>query len=193
VISKEGPRHQMRVKTSAAVAGVRGTDFFISDTPQSGTQVAVIRGEVSLGQESAPADKVLSVKKGYIASVPKEGASQVKEATKEQLKDIQKDSVLQPTAKEIAELPKADQEEVKTLSEAAKKAVLADVKKDDPGLFEKLSKQKNIDAEAMNSAALANVVALAPVAVKKKPTLDEINATDKNVYDKYDKSAPKKK
>ncbi|MBX7231393.1 MAG: FecR domain-containing protein [Bdellovibrionales bacterium] len=52
LISKSGPRNQMEVKTQAATAGVRGTDFFVSESATQGFQVTVLRGAVALQSHS---------------------------------------------------------------------------------------------------------------------------------------------
>src|SRR6185437_11291333 len=46
LISKEGPRNNMRVVTPDAVAGVCGTDFFVRRNASVGTQLTVLRGTV---------------------------------------------------------------------------------------------------------------------------------------------------
>ncbi len=45
---KKNPRSGMRLKTPTAVAGVRGTDFFVSYNAGKGTELKVIRGKVAV-------------------------------------------------------------------------------------------------------------------------------------------------
>jgi hypothetical protein len=193
VISKEGPRNRMRVTTPASVAGVRGTDFFINHSLiNNGTNLTVVRGEVAV-KPLAENAKVVSVKKGFSVTTDKNNTPEVKEATKEQLVQIQADSTLKDNAIEIAELTPDAQKEIKDLNEKAKEAALVDVKKDDPVLYEQLKNQKDADIQAVNSAVVAKLFEAAPSVTKKKPTREEIEAMDGDVYDKYFKAPDKKK
>ncbi|MEO0336352.1 MAG: FecR family protein, partial [Pseudomonadota bacterium] len=68
LISKKGPRKKMKVRTKGAVAGVRGTDFFISYTGGVGTDLTVLRGAVEIGDKQKAATPAL-IKTGYKASL----------------------------------------------------------------------------------------------------------------------------
>ncbi len=49
IISKEGPRNNMEIKTQNVSMGVRGTDFYVSKKGNMGTsEVSVLRGEVEV-------------------------------------------------------------------------------------------------------------------------------------------------
>ncbi|MEZ4872562.1 MAG: FecR family protein [Bdellovibrionales bacterium] len=71
VISKTGPRQNMRIKTKSAVAGVRGTDFFVAyNGAKDATEISVLRGKVAVNttQDLKKADTKL-LKKGYTAEI----------------------------------------------------------------------------------------------------------------------------
>ena len=80
LISKKGPRNKLIIKTPSAVAGVRGTDFFISDSGTSGTNLTVMRGKVAVAKNKKRATKsaeralkkAIIIKKGFTAQVGKE-------------------------------------------------------------------------------------------------------------------------
>ncbi len=82
VVSKKGPRNNLKVKTRYASMGVRGTDFYVSTKGASGsTKVSVLRGEVEMKvQPKAVQSKVakaikinppkaIKVKSGFTAKV----------------------------------------------------------------------------------------------------------------------------
>lgn len=70
VVSKDGPRSRLVIKTKSATMGVRGTDFYVSDRGnQGGTQVSVLRGAVELKPEWKKIKPVM-VEKGFSAAVP---------------------------------------------------------------------------------------------------------------------------
>jgi hypothetical protein len=68
LVSKKGPRKKMKVKTKGAVAGVRGTDFYMSYTGGVGTDLTVLRGAVELGDKQKSVKPVL-IKTGYKATL----------------------------------------------------------------------------------------------------------------------------
>tara|TARA_B100000749_G_scaffold280899_1_gene280983 strand:- start:56451 stop:57530 length:1080 start_codon:yes stop_codon:yes gene_type:complete len=71
IVSKNGPRNNLKVKTKTAVAGVRGTDFYVKYNPAiDQTQLSVLRGKVAVNtgeKSSVRATRLL--KKGYTAIV----------------------------------------------------------------------------------------------------------------------------
>jgi hypothetical protein len=70
IIEKGGPRSRLKVRTRAAVMGVRGTDFFIADNgTEAGTEIAVLRGEVAVAPALATQEPV-PVKAGFSAEIP---------------------------------------------------------------------------------------------------------------------------
>ncbi|HLE10945.1 MAG: hypothetical protein A2504_09150 [Bdellovibrionales bacterium RIFOXYD12_FULL_39_22] len=76
IISKEGPRNNMEVKTQNASMGVRGTDFFVAQNGNLGkAEVSVLRGEVEV--KIAP-PKVETTKKETTSSLAKAEVISVK-------------------------------------------------------------------------------------------------------------------
>ena len=57
IISKEGPRNKMKVRTRNAAMGVRGTDFFVNSKGFDRSEVSVLRGKVSLKTTTSPQPK----------------------------------------------------------------------------------------------------------------------------------------
>ncbi len=191
LISKKGPLKGMKVRTPSAVAGVRGTDFFTRYNPTEGSQLAVLRGEVLV---KAKADKKpVAVKKGYRVEVAKgTQTAQVAMATKEELMDIQRETALRLDQKAIEKAAPEVREEVLQLTQKSKQAVMADIQKDDPKLYEQLQakmKTDDLSSEEINTTVVSRLFEQAPGDVKKKPTAEEMRAMGKDVYDKYFKPA----
>ncbi|MCB0421493.1 MAG: FecR domain-containing protein [Bdellovibrionales bacterium] len=83
LISKKGPRNNLMIKTKSAVAGVRGTDFYFSQSGATGTKLTVLRGAVALAKtkrqdlnltdsEAASTlqkNKAITVEKGFTAAL----------------------------------------------------------------------------------------------------------------------------
>lgn len=85
LISKKGPRKNLILRSKTAVAGVRGTDFFFSESGVHGTKLTVLRGSVALAKHKSekitgPIQQVerklsrsaVTVKKGVTAVLEKE-------------------------------------------------------------------------------------------------------------------------
>lgn len=72
VVSKDGPRTRLKIRTPSATMGVRGTDFFIAEGgKEGGTEVTILRGAVELKPATAPKNaKPIEVKQGFSAVVP---------------------------------------------------------------------------------------------------------------------------
>ena len=189
LISKGGPRNNMKVKTPSAVAGVRGTDFFARSNPAVGTQITVLRGEVAMQSATKP-EETVSVKTGYTAeAAPKaEAPPKVEEATKEDLMTLQGESAVKVAKEDIAKLPPEIKGEVTALAEKTKEAVLDDIKTTDAQLYKNLAANGKLDAEDINTAVVADLYKAAPSDKKRKPTKEEIDSIGKDVYDKYFKN-----
>jgi hypothetical protein len=61
IISRDGPRNKMRVKTRNAAMGVRGTDFFVNAKGFNRSEVSIIRGKVTLKVDTKTAKKVINI------------------------------------------------------------------------------------------------------------------------------------
>lgn len=184
LVTKGGPQEKLKVTTPTAVAGVRGTDFFVRHNPVDGTQLTVVRGEVIV-QSKVQDAKPIAVKKGYMVRADAKGKTEVKEATKEELVQIQVASTVAADAKAVSSLPQEVKTEIKQLNEKTKDAVLADIKKDDPKLFEELKTRDDLNAATVHTVAVATLYQAAPSDAKKKPSREEIQGIGKDVYEKY--------
>lgn len=71
VVSKNGPRNNLKIKTRSASMGVRGTDFFVEHKGSSkDTAVSVIRGAVAIKLDRAKNAAEIPVIKGQTAQIP---------------------------------------------------------------------------------------------------------------------------
>ena len=199
LITKGGPRTNLKVKTPSATAGVRGTDFFLRHNPTEGSQVSVLRGEVSMQdtKKGAISSKPIKVKKGFTAKVEnkvtkKSKAVKAELATKEEIVEIQKETALKPSQKAMDKLSEKVKKEVQKLNVKSTEAVVADIKKDDPKLYEQIKDKidmNNIDeVYEINTKVVAKLYEQAPGEVKKKPSAEELEAIGKDVYNKYFRS-----
>lgn len=154
IVSKKGPRNRLKIKTRGAVAGVRGTDFFISADPKK-VQFTVLRGRVAI-EKAEGIKKPVIVETGMSANVvatkeldektvqKKEEvaiAPVVQETTKQDLLEIQEVSRL--NVKEMLNEEKVDKavaKEIKALEEKAKVATIEDIKSEANGDAKKLAR-----------------------------------------------------
>ena len=67
IVSKNGPRNRMKIKTRGTVAGVRGTDFFVSSAPEK-VSFTVLRGKVAI-EKSKEIKKEIVIDKGMSADL----------------------------------------------------------------------------------------------------------------------------
>ncbi len=179
VISKEGPRKKLIIRTHAAVMGVRGTDFYIADSgPEGETEVSVLRGAVEVENSHG---KKSQIKTGMSATI--HDKTETRETTREDLGGIQNASTL----------PTAEDKPNSAILELEKKAIqvtVKDIETYQPELFKKLS--KNMDqinsVQDLNFKAVALVAETAPPAPlkRRKPKITELKDTDTaDYYDKY--------
>lgn len=187
VISKEGPRKKLMIHTRAATMGVRGTDFYISDSgPEGMTQVSVLRGRVEL-ENTGGAKAVLAT--GQSAEVQK----------KEEKKKIETRTLHQGDLAGIQETSSIRQESgpaEEALVQLEKKAIQVtakDIETYQPDAFRKLPKDlTRIKTVAeLNSQVVEEASRVAPPAPKKmKPRLRELQNSDgTDYYDQYFKPA----
>lgn len=190
LISSKGPRNKMNIKTKSAVAGVRGTDFFVSHNPQNGMEVVVLRGEVAVAHEhpdilatEAPKEKLNVVKTGYHAKVKDTFDSH--EATKDKLLDVQASSHVELAKEDLKKLNDDQKKKVLTLEKKATKAILADIQHHDPEHFKKL-KGKKLSSHEIHTEVVSHLYKQAPQPKKpKKADLETIDQMGKGVYEKY--------
>ncbi len=108
VISKEGPREKLKIKTSTATMGVRGTDFYVADSG-SRAEFTVLRGRVDVSTAGAPPAEV-KMGMSATASAAKQGSSNgsvaVRQSTKDDLNGVKKFEVQGSSDPKFAELEK---------------------------------------------------------------------------------------
>ena len=227
MVSPQGPRSGMRVQTQAAVAGVRGTDFFISHYSQQGTSLKVLRGEVMV-KVNAPAGDEAKVGAGYTAqiaapqeerpleastadkppllgenesTVPRQtpvepspmgeapsapGKIRLSEVTKEELLDVQRVSAEIQPDETLAKLTSGELSEQRQLLDLATKAVLEDIRRDNPERYTEMTQDKQVSLNDINTKVVADLYKTAPRAqVKSKPRAEELRGLGDEVYDKY--------
>jgi hypothetical protein len=202
VVSKDGPRNNMQVKTPSAVMGVRGTDFFISQPGQAkSTSLAVIRGKVEM-KSMKPNSKPVEVPSGFTAEAKAEvkpkfeqKVSEVVESvqtvkleltSKEELTVIQKESVIKKEEMSEKDL-KADKSVVKEIAALEKKAVettLSDIKTYDPKLYEKLKQENIASVDNINTKVVKKKLEAAP-SRPLKPGWDDLKEIGDDAYERY--------
>ncbi|MCB0414357.1 MAG: FecR domain-containing protein [Bdellovibrionales bacterium] len=215
VISKKGPRNNLKIKTKSSVAGVRGTDFVVSYQPKEAkTELFVLRGAVEVAPTGTKT-KSVTVKKGQVAEIKKESYVQkqqtenkdsgiethideqpkkmeVKSITKENLVEIQKDSQVNVDKGQMKDVPQEVVQEVKQMEQACANVVLEDIKADDKVLYEKIMQEKEskkidiMSADTLNSVVVGKLFKEAPKA-KVKHKMQESDMKDLVDEDVYKK------
>jgi hypothetical protein len=172
VISKEGPRKKVIIRTRTAVMGVRGTDFFIADEGLGETSVSVLRGAVEVAPERG---KVMVVETGMTAEIAQKAVEiPLRKISREDLGEIRVASAL-PVRKE------AEQAVLKNLEQKALEVTLKDIKTYQPELLKDLP--QTVSGEVVFPDLNAKVVDLAAVAApsipkKKRPGIEELKSPD---------------
>lgn len=179
VVSKTGPRNNMRVKTKAAVAGVRGTDFYISYNPSEGvTRVDVLRGKVTV--KGSHTQKTQSVQKGFSLQISidkktKKSIAKLKPITKEKLIEIQKETIVKVDVQAMQKQTDEIKKLVEELEIKAKKVILDDIKADDPEKYKTvISKFNKLTADEINQAVIKDLEEKAPT----EPEMAKISEGD---------------
>jgi len=178
VISKEGPRRKIRVKTRGAVMGVRGTDFFVADDlPTGEIALTVVRGAVEVENK---AGKKTEVKTDMSAEISDK--IDVRKTTKVDLEDI-RESVAPPPVKEKPVL-------VAELEKKALSVTMKDIELYQPEAFRELTRSGTAPAslEQVNSKVIETARETAPAgpATPRRPKLSTIREKDAGeVYQKF--------
>lgn len=185
LISKDGPRNKLKVKTPATTAGVRGTDFFVRHNLSEGSDVTVLRGLVSLPAEKSKSQPVL-IKKAQTARVTKANTqARVALAQKQDLLEIQKESAISIEARDLEQVSKETLKEINQLENAAKKVVMDDIKTDDPRLYKELSQKNEANVNSINTEVVAKLFQQAPGKINEKPSEADLEGSAEDVYKKY--------
>lgn len=187
MVSKDGPRKGTQVKTPAAVAGVRGTDFFVSYSPAKETsEVSVLRGEVEVKNNKT--DKPVSVSSGHKVEVVEPSRHPAKEtpkmevrlATKTELMEIHKSTIVTTETKSQEMAP-----EIAKLEQKAQANVIEEIKTYDPKMYEQIKNENLKSTQEIGAVVVATLYKAAPEA-PKKPSLKELESLEgDDVYDKY--------
>ena len=194
IISKKGPRNNLKVESKNAVMGVRGTDFHFFQRGTSGkAEISVLRGKVEVSNTKGT-KKTKQVPQGFSAEVSsqismnnaldkKEELSlvQVNKITKDLVVEIQKDSQIEKPEK----IPSQMSHEIKKLEATAVKTTLEDIKEYQPEVYAEIEKKKVESIDEVNTQVMAKTFKKAP-AKKVKKGLDELDMDlEEDAYDKY--------
>lgn len=177
VISKNGPMKNTKVKTPAAIAGVRGTDFFVSYNPsESQVKTTVFRGKVEVVDRKSQKPMAL-VKSGYSYHFKKD-LEKVEPSltTKEEVKEIHQISNVSIKKEEFKKLKPDEKHLVKQTEQACRKAIFEDIKSTNPELAEEIEKKKISSSRMMNALSANQIYKSAPKAPPedKKPSEAEM-------------------
>jgi hypothetical protein len=171
VISKSGPRNNMQIKTKAAVAGVRGTDFFVSYNPSIDlSRVDVLRGRVEVREDEGAKPKM--IKKGYSLSVDKTQKDKLNQLklrplTKSKLEEIENETSLKTDQAVLKSLPKTVQKQIQDIEEKSKQVILQDIKEEEPEKYKVLvAKSASLSVDDLNSSVLTDLKQKAPTESK---------------------------
>jgi len=190
VISKDGPRQKVEIRTRSVTMGVRGTDFFIADTGTAGeTEISVIRGSVAVTADQKEQEVKTGMSATILATEKTKAKVELRETTKEDLGGIEKASTIT-----LPVIPQESPQKLTTKIAELEKKALTVTKKDielyQPELFKKMSVDigsvKN--SQDLNTKMLTMVATSAPSAPPKraKPRITEFKDSDEgDVYDKY--------
>lgn len=205
VVSKEGPRKKMLLRTPTAVMGVRGTDFFVEENARTGeSEFTIIRGVVDVTpiakdtkdtKTAAPAP--VEVKAGYSAVVAETAAKaeapkpvELRPTAQDELRAIQKHSEI-PPATAAAPVSKEVAAKVEGLEKKALESTLKEIREYSPELHAKLTANPGA-AASLDRVNAASVEALVPAAPKlapkrrRKPVLKDLDPeADERAYERY--------
>lgn len=184
VISKNGPLNNTEIKTRAATAGVRGTDFFVSYNPSANKMfTSVFRGKVEVVQNKKTST---FVEPGYTVQIsPEIEKPLAQQSTKQQIQEVHKISNIKISKDDFNKLTKDEQILVKKTEIASRKAILEDIKATNPELAEQIEKRKIKSSQALNAISLSQVYQKAPSDPKlEKPSEKDMQKIiDQDVYE----------
>jgi hypothetical protein len=198
IISKAGPRNQLKVRTASAVMGVRGTDFVVeAQGAANPTSLTLIRGSVSLQPEGVAVAREIKTGETAVAEVakPPETYKTSQIELKRALVMTEKTGNPSTTGPAAEPLP----EIVRQLEAQAKATTVQDIVgyASTPEEKERLQKaaEKATDAAALNAAVIRMRVARAPEQSPRSELIREemqkfapeaeSKPAEKNEFDKY--------
>lgn len=192
IISKKGPRNTMKIKTRGAIAGVRGTDFYISAAPEK-ISLTVLRGKVAI-EKANGIEKPLIIETGMSANV---------KATKKDKKENTSPELIETSKKELIEIQQATKVELKdvlnnkdldektrteitALEEKAKESTLEDIFSENGGNQELLTQYKNVPIDKINSEVVFSLYKRAPIEVKNNKLKEaDLKVKEEEIYKNY--------
>jgi hypothetical protein len=189
MIDKDGPLSGVKIKTPVAVAGVRGTDLYVSFSKgENVTEVQVLRGEVELtsivkNKNELPPKSVI-IRLGEIGKIESHNPAEIKTSSKEDLTKVQKETtVVKDKSVEISEPVK---KQVEIAEKMAIENIVKDVKRYDPQAAQRLADKKLENTEDVNTVVLHEVYKTAPASsVKNKPSRKDLEENPNDIYQQY--------
>lgn len=176
VVSKDGPRRQLRVRTRDATMGVRGTDFFVATGgPDGGTQFTVLRGEVEVRREAEPGSSrakdsqaPVRLKAGYSADLAVEPkgspaadaapSPESRKTTQEELAAIQRASEkVVAAAPELENLPEKTLTRLKDLEDRALRSTVEDIRRASPTVAEAVKAEDARSLDELNQRVVSEL------------------------------------
>lgn len=175
VVSKEGPRKKIIIRTRTATMGVRGTDFYVSEDGPEETSIRVVRGAVEVTPRAEPPTMIET---GMSAELtPQVVRVLVRKISREDLGEIRMVSALPA--------PSAVPEAVVKLEKQAAEVTIQDIRRYQPEVLQQIEKtaprgsMMDLSAQALNAQVLDVAAASAPSIPRKRlPGLDELKSPD---------------
>ncbi len=168
VISSQGPRKHLSVRSQSAVMGVRGTDFIVREEGSKGSRVTVLRGKVAV-TVTGTVQKEFTVgagSTGVILAKPQGGfqESAPRATTRSELREIQA----------MSKMSRSDSAELAALEARALESALKDA--------------------GISGTEVGSLEALDDLLIRKKFEVyklnsDEAEGTDGDAYRKFFKNA----
>lgn len=182
VIDPKGSLSGLKIKTPSAVAGVRGTDLYVSyDQAAKETKVTTIRGQVQVIDEKKKT--VTEIKKGEVLQISKSTDTQkpvVRAANQNDLGKVQADSYFEKESSKLDALPEKNKKEIEQANKMAEEKIIQDMSRYDENLGKEVAAGKAKSVDELNAKALYVVYKEAPPA----PNSEKADA----LYEKYFKS-----
>ena len=182
LIQKNGPRSGMKVESSSAVIGIRGTDFYVNEK-HGRLSVSVMRGLVEIFSDKKD-DRPVKVQTGQ--TLTKEGkVINITTIMKEDLQEIAQDSTIAVNVKEAQVEPEQEKELIE-LDKSATTVTLNDIKEYQPHLYKEISEKQSLEEMSSDSLALNTVKVMEEKAPSrsKKPTQNELD-DETDPYENY--------
>lgn len=192
MIDKKGPLSGIKIMTKTAVAGVRGTDLYISYNPLTmKSQVHVLRGEVAVQKlneklEMTDPNETL-VKTGQKAILEtkdvtkKDPAIQILSSTQQDLKTIRESTTM--SAPHLQALKKEERTQIEQLLKTSQEKIIEDIRVTTPEVYKSLQVHKIKTAEDISDIMIQDLSKSAPKG-SSKPKMSDFEK-DEDIYKKY--------